>query len=259
MFVKLITNQIRNDFWYTGECEHCGHEQKRMSGYDDENYYERVIPSIHCPQCGRNRAGDKKMEPLEQQIARACHEANRGLCIAQGDYSQVEWHKAPQWQRDSAVNGVMFCIANPDAPPSANHDNWLKVKTEDGWKYGPVKDEMKKEHPCFVPYEALPPEQKVKDHVFKSIVAALAPKVEKVSSESDARTVNNDVRHAYRVLSDDEKKAMVEIKDAGQAFLDLMTSHFGRTPDGRYSSRELSLAQTNLEQAVMWAVKHVTR
>lgn len=81
----------------------------------------------------------------------------------------------------------------------------------------------------------------------------------RVGSASDQRTVNNDVRHTYRVLNDDEKKAMLEIKDAGQAFLDTMTKHFGRTPDGRYSSRELSLAQTNAEQAVMWAVKHVTK
>lgn len=193
------------------------------------------------------------------RIARICHEANRGLCIAQGDNSQKPWDEAPQWQRDSAVKGVQFCVANPDAPPSANHDSWLEEKRRTGWKYGPAKDEAKKEHPCFVSYDALPPEQKVKDHVFKSICAALAPKTETVPSEGDARTVNNDVRHTYRVLSDDEKKAMVEIKDAGQAFLDLMTRHFGRTPDGRYSSRELSLAQTNLEQAVMWAVKHVTR
>ena len=89
--------------------------------------------------------------------------------------------------------------------------------------------------------------------------AAGAEAATAVDSAGDKRTVNNDVRHTYRVLSDAEKKAMVELKDAGQAFLDLMTSHFGRTPDGRYSSRELSLAQTNLEQAVMWAVKHVTR
>lgn len=81
---------------------------------------------------------------------------------------------------------------------------------------------------------------------------------ESVSSISDGRTVNNDMRHQYRVLSDDEKKAMLDIKDAGAAFLDTLTKHFGRTPDGRYPSRELSLAQTNAEQAVMWAVKHVT-
>jgi hypothetical protein len=64
------------------------------------------------------------------------------------------------------------------------------------------------------------------------------------------RTVNSAVRHTYRVLSDAEKAQMVRIKDAGQALVDIINE------TGR--SRELSLALTNAEQAVMWAVKHVT-
>lgn len=71
-----------------------------------------------------------------------------------------------------------------------------------------------------------------------------------VDSASDARTVNNTVRHAYRVLSEDEKAQMVRIKDAGQALIDIINE------TGK--SRELSLALTNAEQSVMWAVKHVT-
>jgi hypothetical protein len=71
-----------------------------------------------------------------------------------------------------------------------------------------------------------------------------------VDSASDGRTVNNTVRHAYRVLSEEEKAQMVRIKDAGQSLIDIINE------TGK--SRELSLALTNAEQAVMWAVKHVT-
>ena len=71
-----------------------------------------------------------------------------------------------------------------------------------------------------------------------------------VKSTSDARTVNNTVRHQYRVLSDDEKAQMSKIKDAGQTLIDIINE------TGK--SRELSLALTNAEQSVMWAVKHVT-
>lgn len=42
---------------------------------------------------------------------------------------------------------------------------------------------------------------------------------ETVASESDNRTVNNTVRHNYRVLSDAEKAQMVELKDLGAAFI----------------------------------------
>jgi len=107
-------------------------------------------------------------------IAQVCHEANRAYCQTIGDNSQQPWDAAPQWQRDSAKKGVEFCLANPDAPPSANHDSWLKVKLAEGWVYGPVKDPEKKEHPCMVPYVQLPVEQQRKDALFKAVVAALA-------------------------------------------------------------------------------------
>ncbi len=73
---------------------------------------------------------------------------------------------------------------------------------------------------------------------------------DRIESQSDDRTANNAVRHTYRVLSDEEKAQMVALKDAGGAFIALCNS------TGK--SRELSLAITNAEQAVMWAVKHVT-
>jgi hypothetical protein len=74
-----------------------------------------------------------------------------------------------------------------------------------------------------------------------------------VSSASDERTTNNSsnaMRHNYRVLNDDEKASMVAIKDKGQELLDLINS-LG-------NSRELSIARTKTEEAVMWAVKAIT-
>jgi len=71
-----------------------------------------------------------------------------------------------------------------------------------------------------------------------------------VDSASDDRTANNSVSHKYRVLTDAEKAQMVELKDLGAAFL-AKCDEIGQ-------SREMSLAKTNAEQAVMWAVKHVT-
>ena len=110
-----------------------------------------------------------------EQIAQICHEANRHFCKVNGDASQPTWDFAPTWQQESAVKGVEFCLANPDAPASANHESWLAVKEADGWVYGDVKDAEAKTHPCMVPYDQLPEHQKAKDHLFKGIVASLAP------------------------------------------------------------------------------------
>ena len=67
---------------------------------------------------------------------------------------------------------------------------------------------------------------------------------------SDKRTVNNVMRHEYRVLSDEEKQAMQKLKDEGLAFWEFL--------DRLGSSRELSIAKTKIEEAVMWGVKHIT-
>lgn len=109
-----------------------------------------------------------------EAISEACHELNRQYCKAIGDQSQLPWWEAPQWQRDSAISGVKFHLDNQDASPSASHESWMQQKKEDGWKYGPIKDDVKKEHPCYVPYEDLPSEQKAKDYIFKSNVHNMA-------------------------------------------------------------------------------------
>ena len=103
-------------------------------------------------------------------IAKKCHEINRAYCAALGDTSQLPWDQAPEWQRQSAINGVQFHVEHQDAGPDASHNSWLEEKRRDGWKFGPVKDADKKEHPCFVPYDQLPSEQKAKDYLFKGVV-----------------------------------------------------------------------------------------
>jgi len=109
-----------------------------------------------------------------ENIAQACHEVNRSYCNSIGDDSQPSWEDAPEWQRDSAVNGVKFHLANPTATPENSHECWLQQKTDEGWKYGPVKDAIKKEHPCFTEYSNLPIEQRSKDYLFRAVVHTLA-------------------------------------------------------------------------------------
>lgn len=107
-------------------------------------------------------------------IAEACHEVNAAYCRFLGDDSQLPWVEAPEWQRTSAINGVNFRLANPDAPDSASHDNWMAEKVADGWVYGEVKDPDKKTHPCIVPFDQLPKEQQLKDVLFGAVVHAMS-------------------------------------------------------------------------------------
>ena len=101
------------------------------------------------------------------------HEANRTWCAVLGDDSQPAWEDAPEWQRQSAINGVQFHIDNPIAHPIDSHDNWMREKVANGWTYGEVKDPEAKTHPCLRPYHELPEEQRRKDWLFVAVVRAL--------------------------------------------------------------------------------------
>lgn len=82
-----------------------------------------------------------------------------------------------------------------------------------------------------------------------------------IDSTDDKRIDNNPpqrpvlpgdpMRVQYRLLSDDEKRLMGELK---LAFEDLWSK-----VDALGASRETSIAKTHIEDACMWAVKHLTR
>ena len=112
------------------------------------------------------------------QLARICHETNRLYCWSIGDPSQLPWEAAPQWQKDSTVNGIRFHLKNPMATPADSHANWLAEKLREGWKHGTMKDTFLKTHPCILPYDELSQEQQAKDSLFMGIVNALRNEVQ---------------------------------------------------------------------------------
>jgi hypothetical protein len=40
------------------------------------------------------------------------------------------------------------------------HDNWARRRMAEGWRWGPVRDDATKQHPCLVPYRELPDSEK---------------------------------------------------------------------------------------------------
>lgn len=59
------------------------------------------------------------------------------------------------------------------------------------------------------------------------------------------------MRATYKPLSDSQKAEMQGVKDLGEQLHEAIAN----LGDGR----ELSLAKTKVEEAVMWAVKHITK
>jgi len=113
------------------------------------------------------------MGPDVDFIAKVCHEANKAYCEALGDHSQPSWEDAPDWQKSSEVNGVLFLLDNPNAGPESSHECWMKQKQAEGWKYSEFKDVEAKRHPSLMPFDCLPAPQKAKNFIFRAIVHAM--------------------------------------------------------------------------------------
>jgi hypothetical protein len=115
------------------------------------------------------------------QMAHVVHEANRALQRIVGDaVVSPTWWEAPLHQRDGLMHGVRRALAG--ATPEELHEEWVQWRTDRGWRYGLIKDDFAKTHPCLVPYDQLPAEQRVKDHLLLAIVTTLAAHLSPVES-----------------------------------------------------------------------------
>ena len=112
-----------------------------------------------------------KTDKIVLNVARVAHAANREWCRIHGDFSILEWDKAPIWQTSSIIDAVARCFFNMEVPtPKESHQLWVERRRVDGWGYGPVKDGKHKLHPNMIPWEELPSEQRQKDYVFCALI-----------------------------------------------------------------------------------------
>lgn len=97
---------------------------------------------------------------LEEFMARIAYHCWVSYQIAAGQPYDLEPSPA---QMESQRNAMKAFLADPGMSAEKNHENWMAYKLSVGWKPGPVRDEVKKESPCLVPFAALPEVEKKKD------------------------------------------------------------------------------------------------
>jgi hypothetical protein len=108
----------------------------------------------------------------EEEIARVCHEANRALQYIQNDPCPSQpWDAVTDFRREATIQGVREVLMG--LSPRQLHGKWCEAYWENDWVYGPVKDSVKRTHPCLVEFDELPEAQKDKDRLFQLVVVAL--------------------------------------------------------------------------------------
>lgn len=51
-------------------------------------------------------------------------------------------------------------LALVEALARNNHEVWARQRMRDGWRYGPARNDERREHPSLVPYDELPDSEK---------------------------------------------------------------------------------------------------
>jgi len=69
------------------------------------------------------------------------------------------------------------------------HEVWAKQRLQDGWTYGPEREDEGKHHPCLVPYDQLPESEKEYDRNTAletlRVIAALGFRLDRTAAEAD--------------------------------------------------------------------------
>jgi hypothetical protein len=112
-----------------------------------------------------------------EEVAKLARNINRMYSASINDEVPEIWERSTEAEKESMIRGVKFHIAN-DFTPEESHMIWVKQKINDGWCYDMNFDATLKLSPHLIPYNQLPIEQRVKDHIFRGLVIGLKPFIE---------------------------------------------------------------------------------
>ena len=117
------------------------------------------------------------LEPAQiDAIAYVAHDAVRAWARTNGDFTHDLWSNCSAEHKTSMRTGVLARLEKPDESAEDNHNRWLEHKANDGWTYGPERDEAHKRSPAFVPWSDLPVDFRARNEIFMGIVKALDPR-----------------------------------------------------------------------------------
>lgn len=74
------------------------------------------------------------------------------------------------------LEDVYFYLHHPKETPETRHGKWMEDRLEQGWKYGPTKDNEAQIHPLLVPYNDLPKDIKANNEKFIEAVSKVVPR-----------------------------------------------------------------------------------
>jgi len=108
---------------------------------------------------------------IEVACARHAHSANRTFCMALG-IELPEWDDLDSQEKQKLHNIVEFVLAGGTA--ESKHVIWCQRMREDGWQYGPRRDNIEKLNPMLVKWEELPHTQQAREELQVASIRLMA-------------------------------------------------------------------------------------
>lgn len=140
--------------------------------------HDRHAPGHHFPEVGKRRCFVKKRDSLTLDERRAIfvYEAARLENEAAGRPINPEpWGKRDDKFRANMIRAVKHqCGPRRSGSPEALHDAWVRAYRKMGWRYGPIRDPGRKEHPDMVPFCKLGRLEREKDWVYMKLCEIIA-------------------------------------------------------------------------------------
>jgi len=103
-------------------------------------------------------------------ISKLAHNAMADNCLQNYNINIPLWDELPEDNRFVVVNLTAYIYAHPDITDKELHDNWVKDRLNDGWRYGIKLDNDKKENPNIVEYENIPLHFRISSNIFRNVI-----------------------------------------------------------------------------------------
>lgn len=112
-----------------------------------------------------------------EEIAALAYAALHRLATKLGEAKHF-WDDLPYDEKQHAISKANYFIqtaGNPNGHEECAkmHDLMLEAMLRDGWRYGEAHSEEEKRDHRLLPYRALPPHERTKDFLFRSVVISL--------------------------------------------------------------------------------------
>ena len=104
------------------------------------------------------------------QIAMLAHGVVAGYRKVMGMEPMPPFSDLGAAEQDELLENVDFWLANPSAPIAASHEAWLARGISEGWRLGEALDNLAKLSPFIRPFDTLPKDMVVMEHLFRAAV-----------------------------------------------------------------------------------------